>query len=82
MAKRIPKMPKQPKGPQPKPVGNRWAGPAMMASALIGLVWIVVFYTTNGIDVNIPLITGLGSWNLVIGMSFIVASFGFAMKWE
>lgn len=75
-------MPKQPKGPQPKRVGNRWAGPAMMASAVIGLVWIVVFYTTNGIDVNVPLITSLGSWNLVIGMGFIVASFGFAMKWE
>lgn len=82
MAKRIPKMPKGSKGPQAKRVGNRWAGPAMMASAVIGLVWIVVFYTTNGIDVNIPVFTDLGSWNLVIGMGFIVASFGFAMKWE
>lgn len=68
-------------GPKPQRVGNRWAGPAMVASALFGLVWIVVFYVTQG-NVDVPLITSLGSWNLVIGMGFIVAAFGFAMKWE
>lgn len=69
-------------GPKAKRIGNRWAAPAMIASALIGLVWIVIFYVTNGTDVTIPLMTDLGSWNLVIGMGFIVAAFGFAMKWE
>lgn len=80
MAK-IPRTPKAPKI-QAKRVGNRWAGPAMVTSAGIGLLWIVVFYVTNGTDVRIPIITDLESWNLVIGMSFIVAAFGFAMKWE
>ena len=74
--------PKLPKGPKTHTVGNRWAGPAMVTSALIGLLWIVVFYVTNKPDTEIPLITDLGSWNLVIGMGFIVAAFGFAMKWE
>lgn len=68
--------------PKAQKVGNRWAGPAMMISAIIGLVWIVIFYVTNGTDVDVPLITSLGSWNLVIGMGFIVGAFGFAMKWE
>lgn len=76
------KAPKSPKGPKPQKVGNRWAGPAMATSALIGLVWIVIFYVTNKPDMDIPVITDLGNWNLVIGMGFIVAAFGFAMKWE
>ena len=70
------------KGPKPQKIGNRWAGPAMIVSAVIGLVWIVTFYVLNGTDVNIPVFTDLDSWNLVIGMGFIVAAFGFAMKWE
>lgn len=76
---------KSPKGngPKAKKIGNRWAGPAMMTSAAIGLVWIVVFYVIQGQpNANVPLISDLGSWNLVIGMGFIVAAFGFAMKWE
>ncbi|AWB90771.1 cell division protein CrgA [Aeromicrobium chenweiae] len=74
------------KGPQPQRIGNRWAGPAMVTSAIIGLIWIVVFYVLNGQDINYPSFLewyqDLGNWNLVIGMGFIVAAFGFAMKWE
>ena len=53
---------------------------------VIGLIWIVVFYVLNGQDVDYPSFlqwySDLGNWNLVIGMGFIVAAFGFAMKWE
>ena len=71
--------------PEPEPgaaIGKRWAAPAMIASAVFGLLWIVVFYVTNGTDVNIPVYTDLGNWNIVIGMGFIIAAFGFATKWE
>lgn len=68
--------------PHTRALGNRWAAPAMIGSALIGLVWIVVFYVTNGTTADVPIITDLGNWNLVIGMGFIVGAFGFAMKWE
>ena len=67
---------------EPGTVGNRWAAPAMLTSALIGLLWIVVFYTIQTTDVVIPFYSDLGNWNIVIGMGFIVAAFGFAMKWE
>jgi hypothetical protein len=66
----------------PQKVGNRWAGPAMVTSAIIGLLWIVVFYVINGTDADIPVYSDLGQWNIVIGMGFIMAAFGFAMKWE
>ena len=73
---------KAPKAPKPQRIGNRWAGPAMVTSGIIGLIWIVVFYTLSNGTTNIPLYSDLGQWNLVIGMGFIVAAFGFAMKWE
>lgn len=73
--------------PEPEPgapvkIGNRWAAPLMLASAGIGLAWIVVFYVISGTDTQIPVYSDLGNWNIVIGMGFIVAAFGFATKWE
>ncbi|EFQ84591.1 septation inhibitor domain protein [Aeromicrobium marinum DSM 15272] len=71
--------------PEPEPgqsVGWRYAAPLMIGSAAIGLVWIVTFYTLANTDIDIPLYSDLGNWNLVIGMGFIVGAFGFAMKWE
>lgn len=58
----------------------------MLISAVFGLLWIVIFYVVNGQVANYPSFlewySSLGSWNIVIGMGFIVAAFGFAMKWE
>lgn len=62
--------------------GMRYAAPLMVASALIGLVWIVVFYVISGTAVDIPVYSDLGDWNILIGMGFIIAAFGFATKWE
>lgn len=64
---------------KPQRVGNRWAAPAMVTCALIGLAWIVVFYTAGD---QVPYLSDLGNWNLIVGMGFIVAAFGFSMKWE
>jgi hypothetical protein len=68
---------KAPKGPKAQKIGNRWAGPAMVTS---------VFYVLNGQTIDYPSFlqwyADLGNWNLVVGMGFIVAAFGFAMKWE
>ncbi len=73
---------KAPKKPKSNVIGNRWAAPAMVISGVVGLIWIVVFYTISDGNTDIPFYSDLGQWNLVIGMGFIVAAFGFAMKWE
>jgi hypothetical protein len=73
--------PVRPSG-EPGTLVNRWAGPAMVTTAIIGLLWIVVFYVVVGTDTIIPIYSDLGQWNIVIGMGFILASFGFAMRWE
>lgn len=67
---------------KPQRIGNRWAAPAMLTSAAIGLIWIVLYYVFANGDNPIPVMDDLGDWNLIIGMGFIVAAFGFSMKWE
>ena len=57
----------------------KWLAPTMVASFLIGLFWIVVFYVIN--DHNGP-IRGIGSWNMVIGFCFIGVGFSLATRWR
>lgn len=69
----------------PAPPGNRgwrYAGVAMSVSAILGLLWVVVFYVISNTATHIPFYSDLGQWNIVIGMGFIIAAFGFATKWE
>ena len=62
--------------------GWRYAGVAMSVSALLGLLWVVVFYVISNTAVHIPFYSDLGQWNILIGMGFIIAAFAFATKWE
>ena len=62
--------------------GWRHAGLAMSISAILGLIWVVVFYVISNTTVHIPFYSDLGQWNILIGMGFIMAAFGFATKWE
>ena len=55
---------------------------AMSISAVLGLLWVVVFYVITNTSTHIPFYSDLGQWNIVIGMGFIIAAFGFATKWE
>jgi Cell division protein CrgA len=53
----------------------------MLGSFLIGLIWIVVYYVTSQ-DANVPLISALGNYNLLVGIGFMATGFIFATKWE
>jgi hypothetical protein len=50
----------------------------MVAAFLVGLFWIVIFYITQ---TSYP-VPGIGSWNMVIGFSFIGFGFTLATKWR
>jgi len=56
----------------------KWLAPVMVAAFLIGLFWIVVFYVTQ---TRFP-IPNIGSWNMVIGFSFVGFGFTLATKWR
>ena len=56
----------------------RWLAPVMLASFLIGLVWIVVFYMTE----TLYPIPSVGAWNMLVGFGFIGVGFTLATRWR
>jgi hypothetical protein len=70
--------------PPPPKTGRRkvsppWVGPTIVASLIVGLAWIVVFYTTQD---GIPGLSALGSWNLVVGFAFIIGAVTLSTRWR
>lgn len=56
-----------------------WVAPAMVTLFLIGLIWIVVFYLAGS---DVPGMSALGNWNLLVGFSFIGAGFILSTQWR
>lgn len=61
---------------KPSPV---WLAPLMLALFGIGVLWLVVFYITQG---DMPFVSGLENWNLLVGFGFIIAGFGLSTQWR
>ncbi|GHB03538.1 cell division protein CrgA [Streptomyces termitum] len=61
-----------------KLTNRSWVAPVMLALFAIGLVWIVVFYVTDG---SLPL-ESIRNWNIVVGFGFIAAGFGVSTQWK
>jgi hypothetical protein len=51
----------------------------MVACFLIGLLWIVVFYIAGN---DVPGMSALGNWNLLVGFAFIGVGFIAATQWR
>ena len=58
---------------------GRWVAPMMVTLLVLGLAWIVVYYIAGQ---DLPLMSTLGGWNLVIGMGLITAGFITATQWK
>lgn len=72
--------PKKSAGPKPNP---RWFLPVALGLMIVGLIWIVAYYLTNG---QYP-VTRIGSWtagswNLVAGFGLIMVGFGMLTRWR
>ena len=61
------------KGPSPV-----WLAPMMLALFGIGVLWLVVFYISQG---ELP-IQSLDNLNLLVGFAFIIAGFGLSTQWR
>ena len=59
----------------PNPI---WFKPTMFGFMLIGLVWIIVFYLSQG---SLP-ITSVGSWNIMIGFGIMFIGFLMTTRWR
>lgn len=62
-----------------KQVSPRWVAPAMVAFFVVGVLWLAVYYISNG---DIIGMRSLGSWNLAAGFAFIMVGFGLATQWR
>ncbi len=54
---------------------------AMLGCFLVGLAWIVTYYVTSQ-NANVPLISELGNYNLLVGIGFMATGFIYATRWE
>ncbi|MFZ0530407.1 MAG: cell division protein CrgA [Propionicimonas sp.] len=64
------------------PGGRQWVAPTFIAVGLFGVLWLVVYYVTAATGIQLPLMTALGGWNVVIGMGAMAAAFGIATLWK
>ncbi len=60
-------------------VSPAWLVPTMIASLVIGLVWISLYYVTQA---DMPVLRTLGGWNLVCGFALIVVGVVLATRWR
>lgn len=73
--------PVSPKGAKrAKALGSgRWVAPTMVTLLCIGLAWIVVWYIAGN---QLPVMSSLKEWNLVIGFGFIFCGLMVSTRWR
>lgn len=64
---------------KPSPV---WLAPLMLVLFGLGILWLVVFYLTEGDMLGAPVVDEWGNGNLLAGFGFIVAGFGLSTQWR
>ncbi len=76
---------KEPFTPPPAPVNPAsqtspvWLVPVMLACFLLGLVWLVVFYIAGQ---DVPGMSSLQNYNLLVGFALILVGFVLATRWK
>ena len=63
---------------KPRTTSRVWVAPLMLTCWLLGLAWLVVFYVAGQ---DIPVMSDLGNWNLLIGMGLIAVGFVVSTQW-
>lgn len=59
-------------------VSPRWLAPTMVASWIIGILWIAIYYVAP----STPFIGDLQNWNLLIGFVFIIFGVVLSTRWR
>ena len=61
------------------PSSRRWVPPTFITVGLLGVAWLIVYYVAGQ---NIPVMSDLGNWNILIGMGGLAGSFIIATLWK
>ncbi len=64
------------------PTSRQWVVPAFVTVGLVGVMWLVVYYITTSLSIDVPFMTSLGGWNVIIGMSGMAGAFILATLWK
>lgn len=67
------------KRPGPPPPSPPWYGGLILAMFVLGIVWLLVYYLSNG---GVLGLENLGGFNLLIGFGFVVVGLGLATRWR
>jgi hypothetical protein len=62
--------------PPPSPP---WYGGLILAMFVLGIVWLLVYYLSNG---GVLGLESLGGFNLLIGFGFVVVGLALATRWR
>lgn len=61
------------------PSSRRWVPPTFITVGLLGVAWLIVYYVAGQ---NIPIMSELGNWNILIGMGGLAGAFVIATLWK
>jgi hypothetical protein len=64
------------------PGSRQWVVPAFVSVGLLGVLWLVVYYITASTAIDVPVMTALGGWNVLIGMGAMGLAFVLATLWK
>ncbi|GII95858.1 cell division protein CrgA [Sinosporangium siamense] len=67
-----------PQKTQETKVSPRWLAPTMVTAWIIGILWIAVYY----IAPDLPGISDLANWNLLVGFVFIIFGVVLSTRWR
>ena len=62
-----------------KPPSPPWVGGLILALFLIGIVYLLTYYFSNG---GVLWMDSLHGWNILIGFGFVVVGLGVATQWR
>lgn len=64
-----------------RPLGQSspWVPALMVTFFLLGLLWLVVYYLAGN---QVPGMSALGNWNLLVGIGAIAAGFVVSTQWR
>lgn len=61
------------------PTSRRWVPPVFIAVGLLGGLWLVTYYIAGN---QIPFMSELGDWNVLIGMGLMATAFAISTLWK
>ena len=61
------------------PSSRRWVPPTFITVGLLGVAWLITYYVAGP---QIPYMSDLGNWNILIGMGGMAAAFIIATLWK